>query len=146
CRVELEARGLTEEEARQALGRLRPAFSHGADSLRLRVGPSGGPDGRSGRGEIRLGVPEGTDLRVVARDGSVRVEDVRGSVAVRTPNGRIEGEGARGPIVLESSNGSIECEAHDALVSALTSNGSITFRGSLAPGTSRMVTENGPVT
>lgn len=143
--VETSARGIDDEEARRALGLIRPVIEADRGAVRIRVDHANAPRGWSGRAEVRLEVPADAQVRVVTRNGRVRIEEIHGSVAAKTGNGRIEVEDASGPIVLETSNGSIDCEADDAIVSAETSNGSISFRGSLAPGSSRLTTSNGSV-
>jgi DUF4097 and DUF4098 domain-containing protein YvlB len=144
-RVETSAGGIDEEDARRAVGLIRPVIQADPRTVRILVDHGNAPAGWSGRAEVRLEVPAEAQVRVVTRNGSVRVREIHGSVAAKSTNGRIEVEDARGPIVLETANGAIECEARDALVSAETSNGSIEFRGSLAPGTSRMVAGNGSI-
>ncbi|QDV33554.1 DUF4097 family beta strand repeat-containing protein [Tautonia plasticadhaerens] len=143
--VETSARGDDEGDARRALDLIRPVIRADRGAVRIRVDHANTPGGWSGHAEVRLEVPADSQVRVVTRNGRVRVEEIHGSVAVKTGNGRIEVEDSAGPIVLETSNGSIDCEADDAIVSAETSNGSISFRGSLAPGSSRLTTSNGSV-
>ncbi|WP_233579048.1 DUF4097 family beta strand repeat-containing protein [Tautonia sociabilis] len=145
-RVEASADGPSEEEARRSLRLIRPVVDRLGDAVRVRVDRHAAPEGWSGRATIRLKVPADAQVRILAGNGRVRIKDVVGSIAAKTTNGRIEVEDAAGPIVLQSTNGSIRCEATDALVSAETSNGAIVFEGSLAPGSSRLISRNGSVT
>ena len=108
---------------------IRVVIDGGPELIRVRVDCSAGDHEGDGGAEVRLDVPSGADVRVVTRNGPVRVEEVEGSVAVRTTNGRIEVEDGRGLLVLETSNGAIDCEAEDALIDAETSNGSIELPG-----------------
>lgn len=152
CRVEATGKGRTGEDAAHALIALTPRMSRIGDGISVRVGgvDSGiGMERQSGplngKVSILMEVPEDAQVRVVSGLGSVKVRDIRGSIAARTRLGKIEVKGAEGVIVLDAAQGSIECEAERSLVLASTSNGSIRFKGSLAEGTSRLVTRNGSV-
>ncbi|WP_169976680.1 DUF4097 family beta strand repeat-containing protein [Tautonia rosea] len=146
CRVETEGRGTSAAEAGRSLGVLKPIMRSTREGVSVRIGGMESQRPSSGGVSIRLEVPEDAQVRVVTGLGSVRVADVRGSIAARSSLGKIDVKGASGPLVLDSKNGSIEVEAYDSLVLATTSNGSIEFEGSLAKGVSRMVTSNGSVT
>ena len=141
CRIELEAQGPTEAEARRNLEHVRAIVSGDSETVRVLVSRLRG----HGRASIRLEVPDDARLRIATRNGRVRVEEVEGSIAVRTTNGPIDVKEAGGLLLLETTNGPIDCEGRDAVVIARTSNGRLRFRGSLAPGTSRLTTSNGPV-
>ena len=141
CRVETEAQGPTEAEARRNLEGLRATVTGDSETVRVLVTRTRG----HGRASVRLEVPADAQVRIATRNGRVRVEEVEGSIAVRTTNGPIDVKRAVGLLVLETTNGPIDCEGRDAVVTARTSNGHLRFRGSLAPGTSRLTTSNGSV-
>ncbi len=92
-------------------------------------------------------VPRRVQLdRIVSSNGSVRIEDIEGSVNARssngsirvwrlnggldaqTSNGAIEVAGQTGNSTLRTSNGSIRVEINSGALSATTSNGSINAR------------------
>jgi DUF4097 and DUF4098 domain-containing protein YvlB len=90
---------------------------------------------RSHRGiglTTRIVVPARFDLDVHTADGDVHVlNDIEGSVALRSSDGDIRIEGVRGErVVIETSDGDIDTRAIVAAnVSVRTSDGDITMRG-----------------
>jgi hypothetical protein len=98
---------------------------------------------RRGHVNLELRVPRGMSTEIVAANGRVGIENLRGAVRARSSNGSVDitdvvGDieiatsnakvcccGTRGRLVARSSNGKIELEDHRGSVDASTSNGLI---------------------
>lgn len=76
-------------------------------------------------------VPHETNLAAGTDDGSVTVEDVSGTIELRTDDGRIHGIGLRGAVTAETDDGSVQLEEVDGRVDVRTDDGSLTVSGRL---------------
>jgi hypothetical protein len=98
---------------------------------------------RRGYANLEVRVPRGLSIEIVASNGKVAIESLRGAVRTRSSNGSVDisdvvGDieiatsnarvcccGTRGRLVARSSNGKIEVEEHCGSIDASTSNGLI---------------------
>jgi hypothetical protein len=105
------------------------------------------PEPRHWNGGARytVRVPRRTELsRIQSSNGSVRVEDVEGSLSdLNTSNGAIRMRNVHGRIEARTSNGSVDIQGADGGVRIRTSNGSITVDG--VRGTLEATTSNGAI-
>ncbi len=162
---EVRITGVKYARTEQDLRELRVEVAATPDSVRIRtVRPA---ERRSGMGaRYVLRVPRQVVLeRIVSSNGSIRVEDVRGSSRLETSNGaitlrriqgRTEGRTSNGSIsadvlagdaVLRTSNGGIRLDRLEGSLDATTSNGGITVRiADPTPGQPvRLETSNGSI-
>lgn len=119
---------------------------------------------RRGHVDLELRVPRGTSIEVVASNGRVGIEGLRGSVTARSSNGSVElsdvvGDveiatsnakvcccDTQGKLVARSSNGKIELADHRGSVDASTSNGLIRCSlDELGMGGVQLATSNGRI-
>jgi hypothetical protein len=85
--------------------------------------------GRGVRLDVR--VPEGSELVVATRGGSVVVDDVHGPADLRTGGGNLQIRGGRDRAELTAGGGSIDVTDFDGAVTARTGGGRISIDGTL---------------
>ncbi|MGH9719764.1 MAG: DUF4097 family beta strand repeat-containing protein [Bryobacteraceae bacterium] len=96
------------------------------DSLFIRtVRPPAGTRGNYGARYV-LRVPRSVELdRVVSSNGKIRIEDITGTVRLRTSNGHVEVVRVRGTVEATTSNGSVGLRDVEGPVTVRTSNGGV---------------------
>jgi DUF4097 and DUF4098 domain-containing protein YvlB len=122
---EVEVNGTKYAASSEALRDIRIDVmpTSGAVSVRT-VTPSAWHGNMGARYVIR--VPKHVTLdRVVSSNGSVHVQDVEGSVRLRTSNGSVHTARTKGDLDIQTSNGAVEA-SHTGPLQIRTSNGSIT--------------------
>jgi len=114
-----------------------------ADGVRIRtVRPSGKKIPCGAKYFIR--VPHHTDLRhVTTSNGSLRFEDISGSVVARTSNGAAHVSRINGPVEVITSNGGVELAHIEGPASVRTSNGRV--KATDLTGGLEAVTSNGSI-
>jgi DUF4097 and DUF4098 domain-containing protein YvlB len=114
------------------------------EALRIRTVPPGGIRGSYGARYV-LRVPRELELeKIVSSNGSVRVEDIKGSAHLRTSNGAVKVLRSKGNYEVQTSNGSVELSDPSGSVIARTSNGAIRADG--VQGSLDLSTSNGSIT
>ncbi|HKE79392.1 MAG TPA: DUF4097 family beta strand repeat-containing protein [Solirubrobacteraceae bacterium] len=117
---------LTTKERRSVFGRPRVAVSASGGRLHL--------DGECARLDAwgacnvsyRLEVPRDTDVRLVARSGDVRANDLRGAAQLQTRSGDVDVDALSPEIDAETRSGDIHVTARDATrVHARTRSGDV---------------------
>ena len=141
-RAKRVARAESTAAAQRLLDEIRILHAVASDTLELEIDVPRGWN-RRGHVDLELRVPRGTSTEIVASNGRVAIEGLRGSVRARSSNGSVDlsdvvGDveiatsnakvcccGTRGRLVARSSNGKIELEQHCGSLDASTSNGLI---------------------
>jgi DUF4097 and DUF4098 domain-containing protein YvlB len=125
---------------------LRVDISESAGSIIIRTIMPAGWHGNAGARYI-IHVPHRAELQNIATsNGPIRVDNIEGTVRLKTSNGSIHAAGIRGLLdahssngtldvtdvvgdtALHTSNGSIRADVHKGIFEATTSNGTITAR------------------
>jgi len=119
------------------------------DTVKIVASVNGGA-GSSGqedrRADIRVSVPQDTELVLKTSNGSIKVSGVTGQVSASTSNGAVSVSRVSGDVEVEASNGRVELDDVTGQVKVETSNGPIGFNGTLRPGSSNSLkSSNGDV-
>lgn len=141
-RIEKRARAESQEAAARLVEAIELTRSEAQGALELEVEVPKRWN-RHGSANLELLVPRGSRVEVVASNGkicleglrggvrarssngAVRVIDVVGSIEVHTSNAKVTCGGTCGRLTARSSNGKIEVDEHRGSIDASTSNGSI---------------------
>ena len=81
--------------------------------------------------KLIVSVPAAADLRAKSGDGSIEVERVTGTIALRSGDGRIQGRDLSGDVKIHTGDGSINLEGVTGSFDADTGDGSIAITGKL---------------
>jgi len=162
--VSKTARAESEEQARTLAEEIRViAREDSAGDLELEVYIPGRWN-RRGRVDLELRIPRDLRVQVIASNGKVWVEglrgrvraksangpvrvcDVVGDVEIHTSNAKVSTQCTCGTLLARSSNGKIELEEHRGAVDAATSNGTIVCElEDVAEGGVQLSTSNGRI-
>ena len=139
----VEINGTKFANSEQTLKETKIDVSSSPNVVQVRTIPAFGPRGAGARYSIR--VPHRVQLdRIVSSNGGIRIEDIEGTVNLRTSNGTIRIWRINGSLEARTSNGSIEATGQTGNAVTHTSNGSVRIemsKGALEAGTS-----NGSIT
>ena len=75
--------------------------------------------------EIRVTLPEGSDMDVHTRDGNLRVNGIHGTHKLRTGDGNAEVRGTEGSLDLETGDGNLDIDGRFDVLSLRTGDGNI---------------------
>jgi hypothetical protein len=86
-----------------------------------------------GGGSARLvvSVPASSDVRATSGDGSIRLDRVNGTIALRSGDGSIHASSSSGNVSVSTGDGSIELDHVDGVLEASTGDGSVKMTGKL---------------
>jgi hypothetical protein len=86
-----------------------------------------------GGGSARLivSVPASSDVKASSGDGSIRLDGVNGTVALRSGDGSIHASRSAGNLSVSTGDGSIELDHVDGVLEASTGDGSVKVTGKL---------------
>jgi hypothetical protein len=114
--------------------------------------PGRGEDGFSGvqigvhfspSARLRVALPRNSHLTAMSGDGAVTIEDVIGTLSLRTGDGSVRASRVGGEIFVRSGDGSIRMDRVDGALDVETEDGSITLNGK--PTTLRARTADGTI-
>jgi hypothetical protein len=97
--------------------------------------------------DLNLTVPALTDMTIVAKNGEVFINDVKGSINVRAENGSINAENIRGQgiVTLRAARGAIDIDNLDGAVNLVTTDGHIDVVEATLEGQSQLTSTNGKI-
>lgn len=97
--------------------------------------------------DLDLTVPALTDLTLVAKNGTVFINDVKGSINVRAENGSINAENIRGQgiVTLQAPRGAIDIDNLDGAANLATTDGHIDVVEATLTGQSQLTSTNGKI-
>ena len=86
-----------------------------------------------GGGSARLVVslPASSDVKASSGDGSIRVDRVNGTIALRSGDGSIRATSSSGKVSVSTGDGSIDLDGVDGVLEATTGDGSVRVAGKL---------------
>jgi DUF4097 and DUF4098 domain-containing protein YvlB len=90
----------------------------------IQIGVNFSPSAR-----LRVAVPRQSQLAASSGDGSITVEDVRGTISLKTSDGSVRASRLAGEIMIRSGDGAIRLDHTDGKLDLETDDGSITFDG-----------------
>lgn len=96
------------------------------------------------RARLVATVPRECNLLADSRDGSIKVERLKGRLELRSGDGSVQGYDLDGSLIVDTSDGSIKLQGVSGRVEAKTGDGSVTLDGRLTE--ARLRTEDGSVT
>jgi len=140
------AGGLTYAEAEQNLDQVTiVAEPDAADptTFRISVDYPVHLRGKSIGASFVIHVPEPCAAEVATGNGSIRAEDLKDNVVLRTSNGSITLSDIAGDVRARTTNGRVKAERIDGKLCVDTSNGSVSVRA--VEGACDLETSNGPV-
>jgi hypothetical protein len=84
-----------------------------------------------GGGSARLvvSVPASSDVKASSGDGSIRVDRVNGTIALRSGDGSIRASNSSGNVSVSTGDGSIELDGVNGVLEAATGDGSVKMTG-----------------
>ncbi|MGQ0732919.1 MAG: DUF4097 family beta strand repeat-containing protein [Acidobacteriota bacterium] len=88
----------------------------------VQVGFQFGPSAR-----LRVALPRSANVTATSRDGSVAVEDVAGTISLKTDDGSVRGSRLTGQVTARSGDGSIRLDRIDGKLDVETDDGSVTI-------------------
>ena len=95
------------------------------------------------RARLVATVPRDCNLLADSRDGSIKVERLKGRLELRSGDGSVHGYDLDGSVTVDTSDGSIKLQGISGTVDAKTGDGSLTIDGRLTA--ARLRTEDGSV-
>jgi hypothetical protein len=86
-----------------------------------------------GGGSARLivSVPASSDVRAASGDGSITLDGVNGTIALRSGDGSIRASSSSGNVTVATGDGSINLDHVDGVLEAATGDGSVRMNGKL---------------
>jgi hypothetical protein len=133
------ARAESVEQARQLVEAIRVVPNEdAAGDLNLDVEIPGRWN-RRGRVDMELRIPRELEVQVLAANGKVCLQGLRGSVRARSSNGAVRIEDVIGDVEIHTSNAKVSCQCTCGHLTARSSNGRIQLedhRGSVDAATS----------
>ena len=97
-------------------------FGNGGDRVRIR----GSGDGLEAWADLRIEVPQGTDLAVYVAVGHVQAADVQGTLLLDTHSGRVDARNIVGDLTVDTGSGAVEVDGVEGSVSVDTGSGRVT--------------------
>lgn len=97
------------------------------------------------RANIRVSVPEETDLNLETSVGRVAVTGITGTLVVDSSTGKVSMQDCEGTVKVRTKTGSVDLENVNGTVSVRNSTGSIRFTGALLKGENWFRTSTGSI-
>lgn len=97
----------------------------------------------SRRARLVATVPRGCNLLADSRDGSIKIERLKGRLELRSGDGSVQGYDLDGDLLVDTEDGSIKLQSITGKLDARTGDGSLSVEGRLAA--ARLRTEDGSV-
>jgi len=85
----------------------------------------------TGSASLVVSVPQSADVKASSGDGSIRLDRVTGTIALRSGDGRIVATNSSGNVSVATGDGSIDLDAVDGAIVATTGDGRVKVSGKL---------------
>ncbi len=123
--AEITARAMTEEDARELAEQTNVVFEQGMNKLTAKIVKPLNMFNRSVGVNLKITVPNQTDLELTTHNGRVEISNITGKVDGTTHNGKMTIENVSGDIELLTHNGHITCREVSGNTKLRTHNGGI---------------------